>query len=643
MGNRSKVKNTLQEPVRDRWEMLATWVLAFCSSLVPLFVVLHRVDLDKPTSLAYSGASAYIDIFNYWKSTSLTICLVLLLLFWLAQIFQRKNYSLKAMFLPLALYALLAVVSAFASKYSWIAFNGYPDRLEGLKAILCYVMLAFTAATVLKTESSRAFVLMATMMSSVVLGLLGATQYLGADFFKTAVGRRILVPSSYSQYLDKLDFNFGANVMYTTVYNPNYLGSYSALLLPIAIMIFLAWKSEAIWKRILGVLFVAATFILWLGGMSRAGLLGGAIGIVLLFILAFKPIIQNWKASLILVATCLVLFVTMNTLSEGAVFRELRNTMPSSIASLFPENITPPATAESSAPAAPAATTADAPVIPPKPLVKSTTLKDNSFRYETETETLVVKFNADTFELLDGAGNPLNYTMTATPAADGSGNTVNDIIFTNPAYAGYSMRTVNSGILLKWYDISIPLVVVNGKLTVNTKEGVYVTELDNPPTFGFKGHELFANSRGYIWSRSIPLMKDTLIIGRGPDTLAAYFPQNDLVGKINYLFSYNRILDKPHNWYIQMGVNTGVLSLLAVLVFLGWYIIRGFSVRNEPELADGRLIHIGILCGVVGYCIAAVFNDSNVSVSPVFWVILGVGLSYVVNVKKKGKTVPTPV
>jgi O-antigen ligase len=130
------------------------------------------------------------------------------------------------------------------------------------------------------------------------------------------------------------------------------------------------------------------------------------------------------------------------------------------------------------------------------------------------------------------------------------------------------------------------------------------------------------------------LLKKYIFLGAGPDAFAMVFPQNDIAGKINWLRDNNMLVDKPHNWYLQVAINTGMISLLALLAFLAMYLFKGIRLKNEPALGEGRLIHIGIMSGVVGYCVAGLANDSNVSVAPVFWVMLGLGLSYVISAQQ---------
>lgn len=56
-------------------------------------------------------------------------------------------------------------------------------------------------------------------------------------------------------------------------------------------------------------------------------------------------------------------------------------------------------------------------------------------------------------------------------------------------------------------------------------------------------------------------------LGSDPDTFAEVFPQNDYVGKMIYAESTARIMERAHNDFLMCWVQTGFLSLLALVVF----------------------------------------------------------------------------
>ncbi len=142
-------------------------------------------------------------------------------------------------------------------------------------------------------------------------------------------------------------------------------------------------------------------------------------------------------------------------------------------------------------------------------------------------------------------------------------------------------------------------------------------------TFGFEGREALGSARGYIWSRSLPLLRHTLFTGFGPDTFAMVFPQQDLTGKFRVYGTTDMLVDKVHNGFLQIALSTG----RAVGAAAGG-ILRVVRRHEREDLfpqwrADaGRVFVVfGLAClaGVVGYLGAGLFNDSIVGVAPVAW------------------------
>ena len=139
---------------------------------------------------------------------------------------------------------------------------------------------------------------------------------------------------------------------------------------------------------------------------------------------------------------------------------------------------------------------------------------------------------------------------------------------------------------------------------------------------------MLASKRGYIWSRTTPLLGNTLFTGYGPDTFALFFPQHDVIGKIKYFNSPAILVDKAHNFYLQIWTNTGFISLLALIILFLIYLSRNiFYFFNINFSNFYSQIGIAFLGATLAYFTAALFNDSVISVAPVFWTILGLGVA----------------
>ena len=184
------------------------------------------------------------------------------------------------------------------------------------------------------------------------------------------------------------------------------------------------------------------------------------------------------------------------------------------------------------------------------------------------------------------------------------------------------------------------ILMFNGEeyfvLRISEDQGVYLADnytneplvLEEAPYWGFEGKEKLGSARGYIWSRSLPMLKDTILIGNGPDTFVLEFPQNDRLAKWWAYDTPNMLVDKPHNLYLQIALNEGVLALVAFLVLVGAYVIDSFRLYALKNYYEGKqIIGMATCLGIIGYLGAGIFNDSIISVAPIFWILLGSGVA----------------
>lgn len=132
--------------------------------------------------------------------------------------------------------------------------------------------------------------------------------------------------------------------------------------------------------------------------------------------------------------------------------------------------------------------------------------------------------------------------------------------------------------------------------------------------------------RLYIWQKTMGLIVKKPLLGYGHDTLTYYFPQNDKY-KISNLNSYDEIVTKPHNVYLDMAYGSGIMALLAfaALMLLHLYdtarrLIKSFG--SQTVVLQGAIF--SFLCA---FLIQWLFNDSVIGTSVIFWTLLGVSAS----------------
>jgi len=184
-----------------------------------------------------------------------------------------------------------------------------------------------------------------------------------------------------------------------------------------------------------------------------------------------------------------------------------------------------------------------------------------------------------------------------------------------------------------------PLVLEDNTFKTIGREGG-AEEIVSPPRMNFLDRiQTKGSSRIYIWSRSIPLLKNSRLFGYGPDSYPIIYPQNDYFGKfISYGTPY-MFISKPHNMYLQMAINTGLVSLAGFLMVVVSYFIQSLKIHISSEkVTEREVISLGIFIGVFSYLLAGLFNDSAVSVAPNFWILLGLGMAlniYIVEERKE--------
>lgn len=141
--------------------------------------------------------------------------------------------------------------------------------------------MLFYIINAVSSERNVKMVIGAVGVSMAVLCVLGLTQALGHDFFRTEIGKRLMTPRSWWGELDSLNFTFEHNEIYQTVYNINYVSFYLALIIPIfALVMIYALNNFRQSKKTaaVGVLLVIlmAGLVFNLGGSKS---MGGVVGL----------------------------------------------------------------------------------------------------------------------------------------------------------------------------------------------------------------------------------------------------------------------------------------------------------------------------------------------------------------------------
>ena len=597
----SKKKNVSNNSIKNKKDLQWYYLLPimFIVAVIPLMVYAKLINLDDFEKLNWKGGETNIDFFSYYKSivfaASVFVSIILLLLL---RVSGEVKFKKTKYYIPVCVYILFVMISYFMSDYEVVARRGFVEQFQGVWVMVAYGLVVPSLINYIQNEKHVKLLIGAYIFIGVFTAVIGIGQYFGHDFFRSDFGKYLILPESLHHIAETLEFKFEEREIYATMYNTNFVGSFADILLPVATALFM--YSKGLKKTALAGVFFALMEIVWIGSNSRAGMVGFILGMIFIVALYRKKI---KKLGILLVLGIVVMF-GLNTLSSGEVFDEFLSLSLSRESEKLEEE-------------------SDEDV-----RMEDIRFFDNSIEIITEYETLRITVDGDRFSFYDGDGKKLGVKTEGEL-----------IMFADEGYSNHKL-TVNADkgrFKVNVYQQEFMLYLTKeGGFTMRGSGGVVGTT-DYPDRLEFMdGYERFATSRGYIWSRSIPLMKDTLLVGNGPDTYAIVFPQKDYVGKMNAYDNESIVVDKPHNMFIQIGVNTGVVSLIALLsVFLMYFIdsMKLYWKRDVKTFLD----HMGIGCviAMVSYLGAGFFNDQIISVAPLFYVVVGLGIAINELVKKQ--------
>ncbi len=510
-----------------------------------------------------------------------------------------------------AVFVIMALISAMCSDYKDIAFNGVADRAEGFYTTACYfVLFLFTMYAFRKTQNFG-FVALALFVCVGINGIIGIFQYTGHNLvFEDWFSALVIDPT----YRDQIQLNAEqiTGSLYGALYHYNYVGSFCGLIVPLFTV--MAIFSEKLWQKLVFAAFDVLALFMLLASSARSGVVAIIAAAVVALIVFGRLLISKWKLTLAIAGSAAVLLVGANFALNNALFKR--------IPSLFEDVVVMVTPADK-----------DADLFSELPVREIKHNKNGSVTFVTQEDAITISFD----------DSELDYTFT-----DNAGNDVmfyedenGDSHFDDTRFSGISFELTQldpeiempyNDMLILWFDSNpnskLVFLLYNEKQIhlIDTKTGERLVP-ENAEAIGFEGKERLGSSRGYIWSRTIPLLKECILIGYGADTYAYVFPQNDILAK-HYAYGEGFFItvDKPHNLYIQLFFSHGLIALIAFLAICVFYLVdcmRLYALKKSYRIE--QIYGISIMLGVVGYLAAGLFNDSVVSVAPVFWILLGVG------------------
>ena len=589
--NQKDDNTILQSESVSKWNRLFLIPIIFLLTIYPLIMHLYEYDTHLSQYPWFSYNDNYIDFFLYYKQGFFISMSLIMAIIVIVRAYINKSFlKFTPIFVPLATYAFLALLSSIVSKYRSYSFSGIFEHFESIFAILGYCLVVYYVYLFIQTEQDVKFIINSLLIGVLVLGLIGLLQYIGHDLFATEFGLKLITPSVY--WNEPLEFTFGKNRVYLTLYNPNYVGVYVSLVLPVLIILTIFNKSLKLLPIYL--IAIAGMILCLIGSKSTTGLFAIVVSSILALILLRKYLIKHFYISIpaiLLVIAALLLFNKSNNYLSVQLNKLLNiNKTQSELTDIQ--------------------------------------TMDDEVRVTYNGNTLRTKLFLDDmgncfFEVSDDTGNvvPVTFDKVNGPL------TVQD-----ERFPGFIITPV---LYDNIYSFTIKIDGHDWYFTNQSEDGTYyfinnfgkLDKIKTAPSALFTGYEKYGSGRGYLWSRSIPLLKKHIFLGSGADTFVLEFPQQDYVNLYNYGYE-DQLITKPHSLYLQIGVQTGVLSLLALIVFYFMYFISSFKLYIKGQfMTYYSKVGLSIFIGTFSYLICEIANDSSITVAPVFWVLIGLGIA----------------
>lgn len=592
--------------------------------LIPLILMLAVVPLIVRLYSFHSGLAQFDwypandeakDFFLYYKSLAIILIAVVMCIV-LAYRYKTKKKDFKLCYelIPVAVYAVFTLLSSVFSQYKEFCFQGTSEMFESVWVLLGYCVIVFYAYQFINTIEDVDCVMFWLTVGLGIMLVIGILQAVGHDLFSTNFGKMLITGWTNKEDLKRIGLVFEKGRVFLTLYNPNFVASYFALMIPVEIALLVKNKNWI--YRIIYLVMLAASLICLLASGNRSGIVAFAVTIVSAIVLLYKYILKAWK---------IVVPVVVAAAAIVAVYVSQNNLILEKFIRLF------------SAPDA---------------------VEDAISQIVTGDEDVALTYQGEEFHVAYDVNEEGYVTVYMYDKDQQNVNYVLDdqtYIYNidDPRFPGFTVQAVRlQGDNDAQDEGQIALDVKADNFDwyfVKGEDGTYyfynaygrLDKINNAPRVAVNFLEKKFEERGTIWSKTIPMLKSCILFGTGADTYTVTYPQDDYVDK-TYDGSTTAVDVKPHCFYLQVAAQSGIPAIIAIVVFYIWYFISGFKLYRKASYQNGlEIIGVGLLFATFTYMVISFLNDSTVAVAPIFWGMMGMGLA--VNEILKKQNEPKPV
>ena len=563
--------------------------------------------MSDAAALLYENTNGYhYDLVLYAKAVLLVLGGIFLLLFLIGEnIFPDKiiketplrDKKNRVIWICLGIYSIAIILSAIFSEYRADTLPGSPEEGEGVFVLLTYIILFLAGTNFFYSKKALKFLEKTLLIVICITVFLSCVEYFYRPLFEIPLVQRLLAADEYQKYVQNF-VNVGyRNFVSLTFYNPNYFGGFCLLLLPFAVRPI--FEQKKISYKILYGLATAGMFFCVIAAKSTASFylaLAEIAGMVILAMLEDfrEKRKQRSVPGLIILLLCILGVIALSyALNTEKFFKVIYSVVFNQKSDVEEEKI--------------------------RYTLTDIQIEENTLILCSGETELVVKLESGNISFFNQAGESLEFK-------------VDDVVtFSDEAYRAISVAFQNNMIIFELgYDDPVCFYMEEDSFygVGHTGEKVDTVSLqDMRERFGTEFYGKFTG-RGYAWLETFPILPHVMLLGKGAGCFAYYFPQNDYVGLLNTHGTCMVYVNKPHNMYLQIAVNQGILGLVSLLVLFWICFIRFWNTRRKYQVCgDVRSVADSCFAACAAFLVYSVFNDSIVTVNPFFWMLAGVFLS----------------
>lgn len=645
-----EVETVSREPsveiIKTKWFI----PLVIAIAVVPLIVMAHKFKTGDLTEYSwFDTGTEDIDLFLFYKGLILEMAAGVIIFLMAFLTWKRKPALLKdkrniSPIVAVGIFAVLTLVSSILSEHRETAILGGGEHFEGLLTVLSYVICFVMAFGFARSEDIIKYVLNALLVSSFVIGLLGALETIGVKLFLTNLAGHLFSLLEFSK--DPLVMQDYMPFSYSTLYNPNYVGSYVPLVLPFTV--YLTIFGEKLDKKVLAGTTSVLLLITLYGSKSEAGMIGAAVATGVAFLLFLPRMKRRIRIVALAVAAFAIAGAAYIVISRGIIQNVFVDTDTRVVENIRTDGY------------GVVITTRDGKKI--RANLDAELLKTMGWSQSYPIEDKLIITDEASGEKLsttitEADGTVLESSSTSSGVPSDENETLNIVAINSSAkhvsisQEGYPAISFfidigevtadrdpkGFGFLYDQFHVVEPEAgldwIFSGEDDGTLRYCVGLTgklaPLRDIKRSGFIGRYTFASGRGYIWACTNPQLTNYLFTGAGRDNYIYVFPNDDYVGRTNWWSG--EVVNKPHNMFLQIWVQDGLIALLAFLALWFIFIIRAIRLSfGRNKVPVGRVFSAwGVVAmttiGTSAYMVVGIANDSIVCVAPVYWVMLGIG------------------